>query len=142
MMAWNHCPIRALRAYLAFLDTHRNIDSMTDEYIFGTMQKQTYIPTFDKAMSVEHFMESVHKLLAKLDLGIIPSDYTLHCFRRGGVQFLDRTNWPIQHIVQWVGWSMQKNCEVDPNMILRYLINSKEDKFSDLHIQVKGSRST
>jgi len=120
------------------MDEYRPIDTFEEEFLFGHIQKQTYIPTFDKAMSVEAFMHNVHAALAKLDVGLLVSSYTLHCFRRGGVQFLDRMNWPIQHIIQWVGWSAKRDCEVEPSVILRYLVNQKKDVFSDLNTTGKG----
>jgi hypothetical protein len=89
-------------------------------------------------MSVETFMTGLQRTLSQLNLGINVWEYTLHCFRRGGIQFLDRMGWPIQQIVQWAGWSTQKGCEIDPGVVLRYLINNKEDRFSDLNLTGRG----
>jgi hypothetical protein len=126
------CPVRAIGAYLNFVDTQIDVDTLNDEPLFGVIQKQTNILSFDKPMSDQCFMDNLHRAIGALDDGIIVSFYSLHCFRRGGIQFLDRMNWPIQKIIAWVGWSERSGCEINKTLVLKYLINSREDQFSDI----------
>lgn len=125
------CPVRALRTYIKMLDRQKNVESLENEFLFGQIQKQTELPSFDRAMSVESFMTNVHVAMSKVDLAMNVAEYTLHCFRRGGVQWLDRMGWCLGEIVKWCGWSFTKGTEIDANIILRYLINAKEDQFAD-----------
>lgn len=59
-----------------------------------------------------------------LDIGIDPTPYGTHSFRRGGCQFyvVDR-RWNLRKICEWGGWSR----EFSNLTIVKYIINWNDD---------------
>jgi hypothetical protein len=55
-----------------------------------------------------------------LDIGVDPTPYGTHSFRRGGCQYLaSEKRWDIRKLCDWGGWSM----DFDNLTIVRYLLS-------------------
>ncbi|KAE9382833.1 hypothetical protein BT96DRAFT_845011, partial [Gymnopus androsaceus JB14] len=75
-----------------------------------------------KHMSSEQFLAAFRNNL--LDIGIDPSPYGTHSFRRGGCQWLSvDLRWPIRKICEWGGWST----DFSYMTIVKYLISWNDD---------------
>lgn len=58
------------------------------------------------------------------DIGVEPTPFGTHSFRRGGVQYLStEKRWNIRKLCDWGGWSM----DFESLTIVRYLISWNDD---------------
>jgi hypothetical protein len=74
--------------------------------------------TDDFLQSTEQFMEAFRNNL--LDIGMDPTPYGTHSFRRGGCQYLaSEKRWDMRKLCDWGGWSM----DFDNLTIVRYLLS-------------------
>ena len=70
----------------------------------------------------ERFLEMFRNNL--IDIGVDPSSYGTHSFRRGGCQYLHlECRWPLRRICEWGGWSL----EFTNMTIVKYLISHNDD---------------
>ena len=68
--------------------------------------------------SMEKFLECFRNNL--IDIGVDPSPYGTHSFRRGGCQYLSsERRWTIRRICEWGGWST----DFTHMMIVKYLMS-------------------
>jgi len=76
----------------------------------------------DSPMTSEQCLEIFRHNL--LDIGIHPSPYGTHSFRRGGCQWLASVRrWKLRRICDWGGWST----EFSSLTIVKYLISWNDD---------------
>ncbi|KAF8177438.1 hypothetical protein BJ912DRAFT_856915, partial [Pholiota molesta] len=110
------CPVRAIADWIA--------DSqITSGFVFRRMASGDR-PSADEKTSLtsEQFLEMFRNNL--LDIGIDPTPYGTHSFRRGGCQYLSADRrWGIRRICEWGGWS----AEFTSLTIVRYLISWNDD---------------
>lgn len=92
---------------------------------------------FDPTLQThESYLDYFHQNLC--DIGINPTPYGTHSFRRGGCQYLAMSlRWPLCNICTWGGWT--KNFD-NPTTIFKYLLlhvdtplMQREDYFNPLH---------
>ncbi|KAH7921720.1 hypothetical protein BV22DRAFT_1018807, partial [Leucogyrophana mollusca] len=109
------CPVRAICAWLV-------VSGIKQGYIFRKMRKGDRIAEANEPMTSKQFLELFQNNL--IDIGINPSPYGTHSFRRGGCQYLHiEQRWPLRRICAWGGWST----EFSSLTIVKYLISSNDN---------------
>ncbi|KAF9041858.1 DNA breaking-rejoining enzyme [Rhodocollybia butyracea] len=96
------CPVRA---YADWIKQTR----INEGFIFRKMDsRDRYAADPSKHMSSEQFLAGFRNNL--LDIGVDPSPYGTHSFRRGGCQWLSvDLCWPIRKICEWGGYLISWN---------------------------------
>ncbi|KAG2119959.1 hypothetical protein BD769DRAFT_1362095 [Suillus cothurnatus] len=109
------CPVRALSDWI---ETTR----INTGYLFRKFASGDRIVEANQPMTSERFLELFRNNL--LDIGVDPSPYGTHSFRRGGCQYLYiERRWLLHRICEWGGWS----AEFTNMTIVKYLISHNDD---------------
>ncbi|THU99899.1 DNA breaking-rejoining enzyme [Dendrothele bispora CBS 962.96] len=108
-----------VRAYSDWIKNTR----ICDGYIFRGIDKNDRVKIdVNKAMTQDMFLRGFRHNL--LDIGVDPTTYGTHSFRRGGCQWLSvDMRWPLRKICEWGGWSTDFNHLT----IVKYLISWNDD---------------
>ncbi|KAF8814125.1 hypothetical protein BYT27DRAFT_7250346 [Phlegmacium glaucopus] len=93
------CPVRALADWIS-------ASSITSGYVFWRMATGDRPVANNTPMTSEQLLEMFRNNL--VDIGIDPSPYGTHSFRRGGCQyFASIRRWKLRRICDWGGWSTE-----------------------------------
>jgi hypothetical protein len=90
------------------------------EYVFSRVDNQAIQQEPWKTNDISNYIKTITQ---ELDMGTLTdSNYTTHCFRRGGAQhrfFHAKTRWTLTEIKAWGGWAKgERN-----NTIIQYLLD-------------------
>ncbi|KAG0693634.1 DNA breaking-rejoining enzyme, partial [Suillus ampliporus] len=117
------CPVRGIADWIS-------ASGITTGYLFRKIASgdRSFFTYMTKPVSKfisqtsERFLELFRNNL--LDIGVDPSSYGTHSFRRGGCQYLHiERRWPLRRICEWGGWS----AEFTNMTIVKYLISHNDD---------------
>ncbi|KAG1800902.1 DNA breaking-rejoining enzyme [Suillus plorans] len=91
-------------------------------YLFRKFASGDRIAEANQPLTSERFLELFRNNL--LDIGVDPSSYGTHSFRRGGCQYLHiERQWLLHRICEWGSWSL----EFTNLTIVKYLISHNDD---------------
>jgi len=127
------CAFRAIAEWI-------KVSNITSGYLFRRMASGDRPSSHDMAMVrqlvlhiqvnlADKTLQTSEKCLEMfrlnlLDIGIDPSPYGTHSFRRGGCQYFSSVRrWSLRRICDWAGWST----EFSSLTIVKYLISWNDD---------------